>query len=419
MDPEETMNLAVQYAKDAVREDEKKNYKEALNLYIQSLQYFHFFCKYEKNPNIKEMIIKKMEVYMERAEAIKGILNTDGAAEKKEKIVNGDDSKGNIQKEIAGFLLPKENNKVKWDDVCGLETAKELLKEAVIFPLKFPKLFTTSALPYKGILLYGPPGTGKTFLALACASECDMNFFNVSSADLVSKYQGESEKYIKCLFATAQEYSPSIIFIDEIDSLCGSRTDGENESTRRIKTEFLINMSGLKNYDNQIIVMGATNTPWSLDSGFRRRFEKRIYIPLPNMYARMKIFEKYLKDAQHQITKDNIKEFATLTENYTGADIDIICRDALYMPIKKCLMSKFFKQIKKDGAVFYTPCSPGDKDPTKEEKNVMNMKDNELLAPPLSVQDFIISIKNVKPSLSVDDLKRYSDWTEQYGLVGT
>lgn len=419
MDSEETMNLAVKYAKDAIKEDEKKNYKEALNLYIQSLQYFHLFCKYEKNPNIKELILKKMEVYMERAESLKKILNAEDTPEKKERVLSGEEPKGSMQKEITSFLLEKNSNKVNWDDVCGLETAKQLLKEAIIFPLKFPKLFSSGVLPYKGILLYGPPGTGKTFLALACASECDMNFFNISSADLVSKYQGESEKYIKCLFTTAKEHSPAIIFIDEIDSLCGSRTDGENESTRRIKTEFLINMSGLQNYENKIIVMGATNTPWSLDSGFRRRFEKRIYIPLPNAHARMKIFEKYLKNARHNITKENVKEFASLTENYTGSDIDIICRDALYMPIKKCLLSKFFKQVRKDGSVFYTPCSPGDPDPTKTEKDVMKFNENELLAPPIVVQDFLTCIKNVKPSLSSDDLQRYSEWTNQYGMIGT
>ncbi|CAA9989571.1 vacuolar protein sorting-associated protein 4, putative [Plasmodium knowlesi strain H] len=448
MDSEETINQAVKLAKDAVIEDEKKNYKSALNLYIQSLQYFNFFCKYEKNSNIRDLILKKMEIYMTRAEILKELINKKESMETKEKVGGGgastEESKENMKKQIKEFILNKDKN-VKWSDVCGLETAKEVLKEAIIFPLKFPKLFNSSALPYKGILLYGPPGTGKTFLALACSNECNMNFFNVSSSDLVSKYQGESEKYIKCLFDTAKEHAPAIIFIDEIDSLCGSRTDGENESTRRIKTEFLINMSGLNNYKNNIIVMGATNTPWSLDSGFRRRFEKRIYIPLPNVYARMKIFEKYIngnesngKDqdategksvnvdgstcgngSQSNIGKEDIKYFATVTENYTGADIDIICRDAVYMPVKKCLLSKFFKQVKRNGQIFYTPCSPGDPDPTKVEKNVMSLNENELLLPPLSVQDFKTAISNAKPSLSVDDLKKYEEWTQQYGMNGT
>ncbi|SBT80361.1 vacuolar protein sorting-associated protein 4, putative [Plasmodium malariae] len=434
MDSEESINLAVKFAKEAVIEDEKKNYKEALNLYIQSLQYFNFFCKYEKNSNIRELILKKMQIYMTRAENLKEMLNKKETIETKEKVSSSEEVKENMKKQIKDFILNKDKN-VKWSDVCGLDTAKEVLKEAIIFPLKFPKLFNSSTLPYKGILLYGPPGTGKTFLALACSNECNMNFFNVSSSDLVSKYQGESEKYIKCLFDTAKEHAPAIIFIDEIDSLCGSRTDGENESTRRIKTEFLINMSGLNNYKNNVIVMGATNTPWSLDSGFRRRFEKRIYIPLPNLYARMKLFEKYVNNTENKdqmegknagaytstsnIGKEDIRYFATLTENYTGADIDIICRDAVYMPVKKCLLSKFFKQVKKNNKILYTPCSPGDPDTTKVEKNVMSLNESELLLPPLSVQDFKTAISNAKPSLSVDDLNKYEEWTKQYGMNGT
>ena len=124
--------------------------------------------------------------------------------------------------------------------MAGLESAKEALKEAIILPIKFPQLFTGARKPWKGILLYGPPGTGKSFLAKACATECESTFFSVSSSDLVSKWQGESERLVKNLFEMAREKKPSLIFIDEVDSLCGKRTEGENESSRRIKTEFLV-----------------------------------------------------------------------------------------------------------------------------------------------------------------------------------
>jgi vacuolar protein-sorting-associated protein 4 len=129
---------------------------------------------------------------------------------------------------------------VKWSDVAGLESAKEGLKEAVVLPIRFPQLFDENRQPWRGILLYGPPGTGKSFLAKACATECDGTFFSISSSDLVSKWMGESEKLIKQLFKMAREQKPSIIFIDEVDSLCGSRSEGENDSSRRIKTEFLV-----------------------------------------------------------------------------------------------------------------------------------------------------------------------------------
>ena len=136
----------------------------------------------------------------------------------------------------------KEKPNVKWTDVAGLVNAKKSLQEAVIMPIRFPELFTGSRKPWKGILLYGPPGTGKTFLAKACATETDGTFFSVSSASLISKYVGESAKQIKMLFKKAAELKPSIIFIDEIDSMCGARGEGENEASKRVKTEVLVQM---------------------------------------------------------------------------------------------------------------------------------------------------------------------------------
>ena len=133
-----------------------------------------------------------------------------------------------------------EKPNVKWTDVAGLEGAKESLKEAIILPIKFPQMFQGARQPWKGILLYGPPGTGKSFLAKACATECDSTFFSISSSDLVSKWQGESEKLVRNLFEMAREKKPSLIFIDEVDSLCGKRKEDEAESSRRIKTEFLV-----------------------------------------------------------------------------------------------------------------------------------------------------------------------------------
>jgi len=175
---------------------------------------------------------------------------------------------------------------VKWTDVAGLDQAKASLQEAVILPIKFPQLFTGERKPWRGILLYGPPGTGKSYLAKACATEADGTFFSISSSDLVSKWLGESERLVKQLFKLAGENKPAIIFVDEIDSLCGSRSEGENETSRRIKTEFLVQMNGVGNDNEGILVLGASNVPWELDAAIRRRFEKRIYIPLPDIHAR-------------------------------------------------------------------------------------------------------------------------------------
>lgn len=136
--------------------------------------------------------------------------------------------------------IVKEKPNVKWEDVAGLENAKRSLQEAIILPTKFPDIFVGLRQPWKGILLYGPPGTGKTFLAKACATQADSVFFSVSSSDLISKYVGESEKQIKQMFEAARSYKSAIIFIDEIDSLASARSENENDSSKRVKTEFMV-----------------------------------------------------------------------------------------------------------------------------------------------------------------------------------
>lgn len=189
----------------------------------------------------------------------------------------------------SAILVDKPN--IRWDDVAGLEIAKESLKEAVILPIKFPHLFTGKRTPWRGILLYGPPGTGKSYLAKAVATEAKSTFFSVSSSDLVSKWQGDSERYVhfyatsriilymcdvrrlvKQLFQMARESKPAIIFIDEVDSLAGTRNEGESEGSRRIKTEFLVQMNGVGHDDTGVLVLGATNIPWQLDPAIKRRF---------------------------------------------------------------------------------------------------------------------------------------------------
>ena len=213
-----------------------------------------------------------------------------------------------MKSQLGGAIVTEKPN-VKWDDVAGLEAAKAALKEAVIMPVKFPQFFTGKRKAWSGFLLYGPPGTGKSYLAKAVATEADSTFFSISSSDLVSKWMGESEKLVNNLFAMARERAPSIIFIDEIDALCGARGEGgESEASRRIKTEILVQMQGVGASDSgRVLVLAATNTPYQLDQAVRRRFDKRIYIPLPDEAARAHMFKVHLGETPHDLTHRRLR----------------------------------------------------------------------------------------------------------------
>lgn len=172
---------------------------------------------------------------------------------------------------------------VTWDDIAGLDAAKDIIQEAVILPLLRPDLFQGLRSIPKGILLFGPPGTGKTLIGKCIASQSDAKFLSISASTLTSKWVGEGEKLVRALFAYARVHQPSVIFLDEIDSILKKRSDTEHESSRRLKTEFLIQFEGTNTIqeNDRVLLVGATNLPQELDDAARRRFTKRLYIPLP------------------------------------------------------------------------------------------------------------------------------------------
>ena len=331
-----------------------------------------------------------------------------------------------------------------WEDIAGLEGAKEALKEAVILPTKFPQFFTGKRKPWKGILLYGPPGTGKSFFAM-------------SSSDLVSKWQGESERLVKQMFEMARDKKPSIIFIDEIDSLCTARSEGESESSRRIKTEFLVQMDGVGNTQGGVLVLGATNVPWELDPAMRRRFEKRVYIALPEPAARAKMFRLNLGDTPNTVTDDEFDELGARSEGYSGSDIAIVVREALMEPLRKCQLAKQF-QIDAQGR--YHPCEDYPNCPfcpmllSSSSSVSVNEKSNEnhhqatsttatgtvhvqpcpqchalrmtlyevppelLEVPKILYSDFQKALTKAHSSVGTGELQRFVTWTEEYGQEG-
>eukprot|EP01089_Gocevia_fonbrunei_P010447 TRINITY_DN2320_c0_g1_i1.p1 TRINITY_DN2320_c0_g1~~TRINITY_DN2320_c0_g1_i1.p1 ORF type:complete len:443 (-),score=102.64 TRINITY_DN2320_c0_g1_i1:47-1213(-) len=384
--------------------------------------------KYERNPRCKQTIRAKVLEYMQRAEKLKEFLDKNPGGKKP--VAQGgnggddddDKEKNKLQKSLEGAILREKPN-VKWDDVAGLYGAKEALKEAVILPIKFPQLFTGKRKPWRGILLYGPPGTGKSYLAKAVATEANSTFFSVSSSDLVSKWLGESEKLVKNLFEMARQSKPSIIFIDEIDSLCSSRSDNESESARRIKTEFLVQMNGVGNDEDGVLVLAATNIPWVLDAAIRRRFEKRIYIGLPDAPARTRMFQIHLGNTPHNINGDNFKVLGKNTDGFTGSDISTVVRDALMQPVRAVQTATHFKRVNAPdrnnpatARTYLTPCSGSEQNAV--EMSWVDIESDQLMEPVVTVNDFMKSLRSARPSVASGDLVKQKKFTEDFGQEG-
>ncbi|XP_068458687.1 vacuolar protein sorting-associated protein 4A [Clinocottus analis] len=432
-----TLQKAIDLVTKATEEDKAKNYEEALRLYQHAVEYFLHAIKYETHSDkAKESIRAKCMQYLDRAEKLKDYLkNKDKQGKKPVKEAQSNDKsdsdsegenpeKKKLQEQLMGAIVMEKPN-VRWNDVAGLEGAKEALKEAVILPIKFPHLFTGKRTPWRGILLFGPPGTGKSYLAKAVATEANNStFFSVSSSDLMSKWLGESEKLVKNLFDLARQHKPSIIFIDEVDSLCGSRNENESEAARRIKTEFLVQMQGVGNNNDGILVLGATNIPWVLDAAIRRRFEKRIYIPLPEEPARSQMFRLHLGNTPHSLSEPDLRQLAHKTEGYSGADISIIVRDALMQPVRKVQSATHFKKVcgpsRSNSQVMVddllTPCSPGD--PAAIELTWMDVPSDKLLEPIVCMSDMLRSLSTTRPTVNTEDLLKVQKFTDDFGMEG-
>ena len=277
---------------------------------------------------------------------------------------------------------------VHWDDIAGLEFAKKTIKEIIIWPMLRPDLFNGIRRPPKGLLLFGPPGTGKTMIAKAIASQSKSMFFNISASSLMSKWIGESEKLVRTLFALASFYQPSVVFIDEIDSLLTARSENENEASRRIKTEFLVQLDGAgTNIEDRILIIGATNRPQEIDDAFVRRLSKRLYIPLPNKISRkqliIRVLEKERKsNNKYDITDEDINDIVSKTKGYSGSDLINVCKEAAMMPIRSI-------------------------------EDITNCQVEHLRG--VNKSDFDEALFNVKPSINEKSIEQYVEWNKNFG----
>ncbi|MBA0617571.1 hypothetical protein Godav_027007 [Gossypium davidsonii] len=345
-----------------------------------------------------------------------------------------------FEKKLLADVIPPSDIGVSFDDIGALENVKDTLKELVMLPLQRPELFCKGQLtkvlsicsaycmlfgkcmfevtpddllyttllllqPCKGILLFGPPGTGKTMLAKAVATEAGANFINISMSSITSKWFGEGEKYVKAVFSLASKIAPSVIFVDEVDSMLGRRENpGEHEAMRKMKNEFMVNWDGLRTKDKErVLVLAATNRPFDLDEAVIRRLPRRLMVNLPDAPNREKILRVIL--AKEDLSPNvDLETIANMTDGYSGSDLKNLCVTAAHCPIREIL-----EKEKKERASAAAENRPA---PTLYSSADVR---------PLKMDDFKYAHEQVCASVSSEstNMNELLQWNELYGEGGS
>jgi len=393
MAPQKLEKSASQFATDAIKYDSQGARGMAITNYQKASESLLKLMRLYPDSKLNKIYAVRMKSYQDRIKALQSTSLTDAepvvnpaASPEEQRASLANQTKNNFED-----MVMKERPDVRWVDVIGVDDAKNALRESIVYPTKRPDLFPIGW--PRGILLYGPPGCGKTVLAAATANELDGYFINVDGSSMMSKWLGEAEKNVSRLFKMARSYAeregkPVILFIDELDSLLGQRTN-EIGGEVRSRNQFLTEIDGIngKGKDIRLYVIGATNKPWSLDLPFLRRFQKRIYVSLPTLEAREKLFVLYTNKLK---LDDRVRShtLASIFDGYSASDIKDICQAVQLKVVNEMFSLTDYKE-------------PIEGEKSSQPRNI-------------SMKDFRESLTRRKPSVSMDMIKAYYKWSEQY-----